>query len=416
MELKSRALWFGFIAFTVNFSVWVLYAALGINLHSDLAISSTELGILLASPVISGAVLNVLAGFLAQRYSPRRCFVWQMIATLPALLLLPQANDLSDYIWVGIGLGTSGMAFTFGLSYIREHFSKQKTGLAMGVFGAGNAGALITLGLTPIFIELWGFKNIGYIYAALLFLSAFCFALLAPKAPRLQRFTADHQNVNLLKKLQIWRFGLYYFFVFGSFLALLLWLPSYYVKAYQLEANQAMAFCLVFVGSSSLARAFGGWLSDQYGGRTINWSVFWICLVCLFFLCYPPTTMTIHGIEHDVELHIEVGLWTFSCLIWVIAIAIGFGRASVIKLIYDYYPKQLPQAAGIVAALGALGGSILPVTFGLAEEWLGIHSASFMLLYGILALCMISMHFANKSDRQRQRLRNAVENNFLEFD
>lgn len=416
MALKNQALWFGFIAFTVNFSIWVLYAALGINLHFDLAIDSVELGLLLASPVLSGAIFNVFAGYLAQRYSPKKCFSWQMIASLPALLLLAHAQTLQDYMLVGIGLGISGTAFTFGLSYIRDHFSQSKTGLAMGVFGAGNCGAVITLFVSPLVIETWGFNNIGYFYASILSVTAIAFARFAPTAPPMLHFSNKGSMRSLLSRLQIWRFGLYYFFVFGSFLALLLWLPTYYVNAYSLSPSQAMAFCLVFVGSSSLARAVGGWLSDQYGGRTINWSVFWICLVCLFFLCYPPTTMTIHGINKDVEITIEIGLWAFSFLIWIIAIAIGFGRASVIKLIYDYYPQQLPQAAGLVAAMGALGGSLLPIAFGLAEKWLGIHSASFMLLYGLLAFCMVSMHFANKSDRQRQRVISASKNNFLEFD
>ena len=126
--------------------------------------------------------------------------------------------------------------------------------------------------------------------------------------------------------------------------------------------------------------------------------------------------MTIHGIEKDVNISFEINVWIFSALIFVIGIAQGFGRASVYKMIHDYYPNQMGSVGGFVAALGALGGCTLPIAFGLAEDIIGIYSASFMLLYGVLACCMLAMYFANKSDRQRQRLILALNNNFLEND
>ena len=177
-----------------------------------------------------------------------------------------------------------------------------------------------------------------------------------------------------------------------------------------------MALTLVFAASSSMVRALGGWFSDRYGGRSVNWNVFWICLVCLFFLSYPPTTMTIHGIKQEVHLNIELNIWIFSLLIFVIGIAQGFGRASVYKIIHDYYPNEMGAVGGFVAAIGALGGATLPLAFGIAVDLAGIYSACFMLLYGVLALCMMTMFFANKADIHSKRLTFAIENNFLEQD
>jgi len=116
---------------------------------------------------------------------------------------------------------------------------------------------------------------------------------------------------------------------------------------------------LFFVATSSMVRALSGWFADRYGGRAVNWTVFWICLVCLFFLSYPPTTMTIHGVTTDVHLSIDINLWLFSGLIFIIGLAQGFGRASVYKTIYDYYPNQMGSIGGFVAAIGALGGCTL---------------------------------------------------------
>lgn len=416
----NRALLLATIAFAANFSVWVLYAVLGLDLQQSLSLSSTQLGLFFAAPMLSGALMRIPAGLLVDKLNPKKCFVLQMLVVIPALLLLPFAKTLMQYISLGLWIGLSGTSFIIGIRYINDWFERSQQGAAMGIFGAGNAGAAITLALTPIIIDNWGRNAVGPVYAAGLLLTTLIFGFLAPNFQHPNKGSSAITDPGYTGKftlnLQILRFGLYYYFVFGSFLALILWLPQYYVNAYKLSVNEAMAFTTFFAASSSMVRALGGWIADRFGGRAVNWSVFWICLICLFFLSYPPTTMTIHGIEHDVQLNIEVNVWLFSWLIFVIGIAQGFGRASVYKIIHDYYPNQMGSVGGFVAALGALGGCTLPIAFGLTEDIVGIHSASFMLLYGVLAACMFTMFLANKSDRQQRRLITALDNNFLDLD
>ncbi|MCV6604722.1 MAG: MFS transporter [Porticoccaceae bacterium] len=413
-----RALTMASIAFAANFSVWVLYAVLGLEVGERLELSSTELGLLLSAPIFTGALLRIPAGFLSERHSPKTLLFWQMLLVAPALFLLPLVNSYSGYIWLGLWLGISGTSFTLGVRYVTDWFGRTRQGPALGIFGAGNAGAAITLALAPLFVELWGWQSLGPAYGIGLLLMALLFVFLAPKLPAHIEVASSPQALSLapLKQLRVWRFSLYYYFVFGSFLALILWLPTYYRQVYQLSFSQAMAFTLFFVATSSLVRALGGWFADRYGGRTVNWSVFWVCLVCLFFLSYPPTTMTIHGVKGDVNLSIEVGLWLFTGLMFVIGIAQGFGRASVYKTIHDYYPRQMGVVGGLVSAIGALGGCTLPILFGLGVDMVGIHSASFMLLYGVLAFCMTVMFFANKADRFQGRVQEALSHNFLEDD
>jgi NNP family nitrate/nitrite transporter-like MFS transporter len=177
-----------------------------------------------------------------------------------------------------------------------------------------------------------------------------------------------------------------------------------------------MALTLIFVASSSIVRAAGGWFADKYGARKVNWGVFWTCLICLFFLSYPPTTMVIKGVEREVNLSIEVNVWMFTSLIFIIGIAQGFGRASVYKVIYDHYPRQMGSVGGAVAMVGALGGCTLPLAFGVAVDFIGVYTACFMLLYGVLAMCMFLMYLANNQEQYQQRIKHAIETNFLERD
>lgn len=411
----NRALAMATIAFAANFSVWTLYAVLALELQGKFDLSATQLGLFFSAPVFTGAIGRIPAGILAERYNPKTIYTCQMLLAAPPLFMLPYIETLWGYMWLGLWIGLSGTSFTIGIRYVTDWFDSQRQGTAMGVFGAGNTGAAITLALAPFLVERWGWSSLGPIYGAGLILMALSFALLAPKNKNtVTVLQSTLTPMEAIRDIRVWRFGLYYYFVFGSFLALLLWLPQYYVSAYNLNFPQAMAFTLFFVATSSMVRALGGWFADRYGGRAVNWTVFWICLVCLFFLSYPRTTMTIHGVHQDVQLQIEVNVWLFTALIFVIGIAQGFGRASVYKTIHDYFPQQMGLVGGMVAAIGALGGCTLPILFGLAVDIIGIHTACFMVLYSVLAACMIVMFFANKADRFQRRVQHAATHNFLE--
>jgi NNP family nitrate/nitrite transporter-like MFS transporter len=407
------------IVFAVNFSVWTLYSVIGVELKTVLTLSSTELGLLLSAPILTGALLRLPIGILCERYSPKILFVMQMLILVPPLYFLPSIENFIAYLTIGLVIGISGVSFTIGIRYLSDWFDSDEQGTAMGVFGAGNAGAALSLVVVPYILDIWGWDYIGLFYAIMVLVACICFWLFAPNTPaylKQKRKQPLAFFIIPLKQAKVWRFGLYYYFVFGSFLALILWLPQYYVNAYKLSFNQSMLLTLLFVTSSSMARAAGGWFSDRFGARNINWGVFWICLVCLFFLSYPPTTMTIHGVSKDVNISIELNVWVFTLLLLIIGLAQGFGRASVFKLINDYYPEQMGSVGGLVAMLGALGGCTLPILFGIAVDIIGVHSACFMILYGVLAVCMLLMHFAIKRERYNQRVAHAKQNNFLEMD
>ena len=114
-----------------------------------------------------------------------------------------------------------------------------------------------------------------------------------------------------------------------------------------------------------------------------------------------------------MSVQIHAPLWLFTGLIFVMGVAMGFGEASVYRLIYDYYPDHVGAVGGAVGLIGALGGFALVILFGLANDLTGISTSCFMLLYGVLAGCMILMHYAIKRDQFRQRLAQAQADEFL---
>lgn len=405
------------VAFAACFASWTLFSILGVEIRDQLQLNYTQFALLLVAPIFTGALSRLPAGILADIYGGRRIMFVQMLIVGTALLFYPLATTYAHYLLYGMVIGLAGGTFAAGITFVSAWHSKKRQGTAMGIFGAGDAGAAITNLVAPAAIISFGSSQVPLIYGAVMLIVAFVFLLTSTEDPQHQKQRKIDRPFKVelkpLGELRVWRFGLYYFFVFGGFLALTLWLPQFYVEQYGLSLKTASFATLLFTVPAALVRALGGWFADYFGARTINWMVFWVCLVCLFFLSYPPTTMTIHGIDRDLTLHISTPIWLFTGLIFVMGVAMGFGKASVYRLIYDYYPGHMGAVGGAVGLIGALGGFTLLILFGLASDLTGITTSCFMLLYGVLAGCMILMHYAIKRDEFRQRLAQAQADEFL---
>ena len=203
-----------------------------------------------------------------------------------------------------------------------------------------------------------------------------------------------------LLDLRVWRFGLAYYFVFGAFVAMALWLPKYYVGEYGLPLATAAFLTILFDLPSGAIRALGGWASDKWGGNTVTWWVMWISLACMFLLSYPPTTMIVHAIKGDVAFNIGVGVVLFTVLIFIVGLAQGFGKASVYRSLADHYPTNMGVVGGIVGVIGGLGGFTLPIMFGIAADVIGVRSSCFMLMTGVVIVTMIWMWVAERNERE----------------
>jgi NNP family nitrate/nitrite transporter-like MFS transporter len=172
------------------------------------------------------------------------------------------------------------------------------------------------------------------------------------------------------------------------------------VGEYGLDLKQAAFITMIFTLPSGVIRALGGWMSDRWGGSTVTWWVFWVSIVCLFLVSYPPTTLTIHGIQGDVTLRISVGIVLFTMLIFIVGISQGIGKASVYRELADYYPGNMGSVGGLVGVIGGLGGFSLPIMFGIAADMVGVRSSCFMLMYVILAGVMVWTWMAARGERE----------------
>ncbi|NOZ55017.1 MAG: MFS transporter [Gammaproteobacteria bacterium] len=394
------------VAFAVNFAVWTMFSVIGIKIKDELGLNNTEFGLLVATPILTGSLVRLPLGLLTDRFGGRIVYFIQMILVAIPTYGLSFATEYWQYLVIGLFVGLAGGSFAIGIAYTSAWFPKERQGTAMGIFGAGNAGAAITNLVAPIIVVASGWRAVPEVYSFAMLVMAVLFWFTTYPDPLLEARKKNKTHIKLAQQLaplaeaRVWRFGLAYYFVFGGFVALALWLPKYYVGEYGLSLQEAALITMFFTLPSGLIRALGGWMSDKWGGDKVTWIVFWVSIVCLFLVSYPQTTLIIHGIEGDVAVSIGVGMVMFTILIFIIGIAQGIGKASVYRSLADYYPNNMGSVGGMVGVIGGLGGFTLPIMFGIAADMIGVRSSCFMLMYVVLAGVMIWTWAAARGERE----------------
>ena len=394
------------LAFTVNFAIWTMFSIIGIRIKAELGLNETEFGLLVATPILTGSLIRLPLGMLTDRYGGRIVFFIHMLLVAIPTYGLAFATQYWQYLVIGLFVGLAGGSFAIGIAYTSAWFPKEKQGTAMGIFGVGNAGSAVTNLAAPLLVVAFGWRMVPQVYSIALLVMAVIFWFLTFPDPKLEErkrknvFPTIGQQLAPLMDARVWRLGLAYYFVFGGFVALALWLPKYYIGEYGLDLKTAAFITMFFTLPSGVIRALGGFVSDRWGGDTVTWWVFWVCIVCLFFLAYPPTTLTIHGIKGDVSVKIGVGVVLFTVLAFIVGIAQGIGKASVYRSLADHYPDNMGSVGGLVGVIGGLGGFSLPIVFGIAADATNVRSSTFMLMYAMLAGVMIWTWAAERSERQ----------------
>lgn len=462
---SHKVLFLNTLAFTVCFACWTLNGVLVTYLVDKgvFDFSVVEIGWLLGIPVLTGSILRLPAGMMTDRYGGKYVFMGLLFFCSLPLFLIPYADSFWMFALLSFLFGIVGTSFAVGIGYTSVWYPKEWQGRALGIFGVGNAGAAVTTFFAPTLLNYFsekdpesGWKMLPVTYGIVLVIIGILYIFFAQnKKPELN----SKSIVGLLeplKKVRVWRFGLYYLLVFGFFVAYSQWLVPNFMNVYGTTLVMAGMFASFFSLPSGVIRAFGGYLSDKFGARKIMYWVLGTSVLFSFLLIFPKmdiytdgqgilakskgvvtqvteNSITVNNREYKVnikhketeksgilptknswqeivvkhnqevkknellakgitEIHFDANVIIYLILVVLIGISWGIGKAAVYKHIPEYFPGEVGVVGGMVGLIGGLGGFIGPIIFAYLLNYTGLWTSSWMFIFIISLICLIYMH------------------------
>ena len=393
--------------FTVMFAVWVIFAIVGIAIRKELSLGETEFALLVALPILTGSLLRLPIGMATDWIGGRPIFTALLASSAIPLLLLCLATRYWQYLVLGLFIGMAGTTFAVGIAYTSAWFPQRLQGTALGIFGAGNTGASLTKLFAPALMLVvpvgglgvipGGWRFVPFVYAVAVLVTAAIYWTFTYTDHSHHKQETIGQLLAPLKHMRVWRFSLYYFLVFGGYVALSLWLPKYYIDVFGLPLKDAALLAAIFVFPSGIIRAPGGWLSDRYGARTVMYWVLSICVLTTFLLSFPdvdlgfivPAKYVGAGAAPHLSLRMTPTL--FTVVVFMLGIAMGIGKAAVFKHIPHYFPDKVGSVGGLVGVIGGLGGFVMPILFGAMTQATHLPTTTFAFLFVLSVTCLVWM-------------------------
>lgn len=400
----SRVLILSTAAFTLCFAVWLMLGVLAVPMREALGLSRLQVTWITAIAVLSGSIFRLPFGMLTDRYGGRAMMTGLLLVTAVPCYLLSLAGSYWEVMFCALAFGIAGNTFSVGIAWNAAWQPREKQGVALGTFGAGNVGASVTKLIAPTLITLvpaagllggaipGGYRFVPVMYTAMLIVMAALVWFLSPTPDRTPGATRSLASMMTpLREVRVWRFGLYYVVVFGAYVAFSLRLPTYYTDVYELPLPTAALLTALFIFPASLLRPLGGYWSDRFGPRPVTYGVFIAMLIACVPLMLPGTSLTV-----------------FTGCVLALGVGMGIGKASVYKYIPEYYAKDVGLVGGLVGTLGALGGFFMPLGFGYLESATGRPEACFWVMFALIVVSFAWLHTVVLGIRRESHARSAM--------
>ena len=366
----------------VGFMAWSIISPLMPFITQDIKISASQISIILAIPVILGSVLRVPFGYLTNIIGAKWVFFSSFIVLLFPIFFLGQAQSTTMLIICGFFLGVGGAIFSVGVTALPIYFTKDKVGLANGIYGMGNIGTAISSFCAPVLAGLIGWQNTVRSYLIIISLFAVLMFLLGDnKEPKVKVPLISQVKV-LAKNYKLYYLSFWYFITFGAFVAFGLFLPNYLVHHFTIDKVDAGIRSGIFIALATFLRPLGGVLGDKFNAVKV--------LIIDFVI------MIIGGLI--LTLFDGIIYFTIGCL--TISVCAGIGNGLVFKLVPSYFSKEAGSANGIVSMMGGLGGFFPPLVITFVTGLTGSSHLAFGLLVLFALIALITMVHLYKKETE----------------
>lgn len=373
---NTRVLILATMAFAVCFAGWSLFGPLAVYLKAEFNLSSSAVGLLLATPVLLGSIVRVPIGILTDKYGGRKVFSALLLFTFFPMFFAGFVHSYLLLLICGFFFGVAGASFAIGVPQVSQWYPKEKQGLSLGIYGVGNVGTAFAVFGAPFIAESMGWNKVFIFYSIPLLFMAAAYWFLSADAPK--PVNAKPQTFNDKIKVYksshlIWVFSLFYFMTFGFFVCFALLLPSYLRETFDVTPVKAGTLTSIFVFLATFLRILGGYLGDVFSGRNLLTILSVSLIGVLFYL--------------NLNSSLAFALAAFYCM----ACLLGIGNGVVFKLVAEYFPKDTGTVGGMVGAAGGLGGFFLPIIMGTIKDYTNNNSLGFIFISLVCLMCLSFM-------------------------
>jgi len=355
--------------------VWTVLGPLGAQIGETLKLSPEQKGLMVAVPILSGAILRILLGLLVDRIGAKNSGIMAQIIVI-AGLAVAWIFGLPSYaavLLMGIVLGFAGASFAVALPQAGRWYPPNMQGVVMGLAGAGNIGVVLDSLLAPRLAEAFGWKNVFGFALVPALLVLVCYAVISKEAPGEAKKKKLSDYWTLLKDPDAHWFCFYYTISFGGFVGLASSYVLYFKGEFGLSPVQAgdIAALCSFVGA--LLRPVGGATADQIGGIRSLYRFYLIAGLALIGA----------ALVHNV---------TFNLVLFFVASgALGMANGAVFQLLPQRFRREIGVMTGLVGAGGGIGGFYLASSLGFSKGLTGSYLPGFLIFASLCFLAIIGL-------------------------
>lgn len=389
-----------FLYFDVSFMVWVVLGPLSLYLAKDLGLSLEEKFGLVAIPILSGALLRIPLGMLADHIGPKRAGLLGqgIVAAGLAYAWLFGLHSRVEAEILGVVLGVAGASFAVALPQASRWYPPRFQGVVMGIAGAGNMGVVLDSLFVPALAEAFGWQAVFGFLLIPVVLVFLLYSLMAKDAPG-SRAPVTWKNYSaVLSDPDTWWFMFFYSITFGGFVGLGNALPLYFTNWYHVSGIAAGMMVALVVFAGSMCRPVGGWVADRIGGIRALQILFSVVALGYFTIAFlpqgplpPAELMTGAKVSGWTLTQLPSIAWLAVAVFFLGAMALGMGNGAVFQLVPLRFRHEIGVVTGLVGAAGGIGGFFLAKALGWSKALTGGFAAGFWVFAGLAAFGLLGL-------------------------
>ncbi len=372
----APTLFASFLYFDLSFMVWVILGPLGVQISQDLGLSFAQRGLMVATPVLAGAVLRIVMGILVDHLKPKRAGTIGQIIVLAALAYAWHhgVHSFPETLILGVFLGFAGASFAVALPLASRWYPPEHQGTALGIAGAGNSGTVLAALFAPGLAAAFGWSNVLGLALIPLGIVLVVYLLLAKDAPECPAPKSLAQYFKVLRDKDAWWFMFFYSVTFGGFVGLASSLTIYFNAQYGLDAKTAGFYTAACVFAGSLVRPIGGAVADRIGGIRSLTAMYLVAAISLAIVSIGLPTA-----------------WAALGVFVVAMLSLGMGNGAVFQLVPQRFRSEIGVMTGLVGMAGGVGGFYLASSLGYSKQFTGSYQAGLLIFAALAIVALIGL-------------------------